>query len=580
MPGERFNPPPPQPPLPPHPPNHPQAQRPSQPTDPSHTTDIGPPPRMTTLGELTAAGYRPRSVRQELRENAARWLRQTPPQAPAQAPPQAPAADPDAPARPPLIPGILGYDRSVLPQVLCALLSGHDLLLLGLRGQAKTRILRSLTHLLDPWIPVIERSERTGVELREDPLRPVTAAGRRAAQELGQGLPIEWVHRHERYVEKLATPDVTVADLIGDLDIVRAAAGLGLSDQAALHFGLIPRANRGLFAINELPDLSPRIQVALFNVLEERDAQIRGHALRLDLDLALVFSANPEDYTNRGRIVTPLKDRIGSVVRTHYPRSTRAAMSVTSASAFLDRAQGIGRGARGRQDEPARAPSIPARATHPLPPALPSLAPPPPVPSIEVPPLLHEVIEDMIARARKSPHINQASGVSVRASIAALENAVSSAEIRAHHNAQGRALLRPCDLQGALAACRGKIELMLADDAPGPDAKPTEDRLLESLLGEAFKAVLGRVVPLSLVEHAADGFQGGLRLELDATTSASDLLSSIKHVKGLSQAAAEACKPLALDPNDPESAALAAEIVLELLYVNNRISKSPDGYAR
>ncbi|MBA4040082.1 MAG: hypothetical protein C0468_07160, partial [Planctomyces sp.] len=542
------------------------------------------PPRCHTLAELRAVGYRPRSVRQELRENASRWIRQTAAsQRDTRSAGPAPDAQPDAPADTPapLIPGILGYDRTVLPQVLAAMLSGHDLLLLGLRGQAKTRILRSLTHLLDEWIPVIERSERTGVELREDPLRPVTAAGRRAAQELGPGLPIEWVHRDDRYVEKLATPDVTVADLIGDLDIVRAAAGLGLSDQAALHFGLIPRANRGLFAINELPDLSPRIQVALFNVLEERDTQIRGHALRLDLDVSLVFSANPEDYTNRGRIVTPLKDRIGSVVRTHYPRSTRAAMAVTRASAFLDRAGGIGPGARGRQGaQPAPAAGPQIAATSQPPAALPSLAPPPPVPTVDIPPLLHEVIEDMIAKARKSPHINQASGVSVRASIAALENALSSAEIRAHTHGQARLTLRPCDLQGALAACRGKIELMLADDAPGPDAKPTEDRLLESLLGEAFKAVLGRALPLSLIEHAAEGFQGGVRLEIDATTSASDLLGSVSHIKGLSQAAAEACRPLGLDPKDPESAALAAEIVLELLYVNNRISKSPDGYAR
>ncbi|MDX1683005.1 MAG: sigma 54-interacting transcriptional regulator, partial [Phycisphaeraceae bacterium] len=252
------------------------------------------PPSVSTLGELRSSDYRFRTVKQELRENLVGRLK----------------------AGEPLLPGIRGYDDSVMPQLVHGLLSHHDLLLLGLRGQAKTRMLRMLPGLLDEWIPVL-----ADVEIPDDPLEPVTDAGRRVVADAGESATVRWLHRDQRYQEKLATPDVTIADLIGEIDIVKYAEGRSLADSETMHYGLIPRANRGIFVINELPDLAPRIQVGLFNVLEERDVQIRGYPIRLNLDLMMAFSANPEDYTNRGRIVTPLKDRIGTVVRTHYPRT-------------------------------------------------------------------------------------------------------------------------------------------------------------------------------------------------------------------------------------------------------------------
>src|SRR5205807_3796383 len=269
-------------------------------------------PRAATVGQLKETGYKPSSVKDELRRNVIRKLK----------------------AGEELFPGIVGYRDTVIPQIVNAILSKHDLLFLGLRGQAKTRILRLLPQLLDEWIPVL-----AGVEINDDPLRPTTKTGKRLIAEQGDDAKIEWVHRDDRYQEKLATPDVTIADLIGEIDLVKHAEGRYLSDESTMHYGLIPRANRGIFAINELPDLPPRIQVGLFNVLEERDIQIRGYPIRLDLDVCLVFSAHPEDYTNRGRIVTPLKDRIGSVIRTHYPETVDESLAITEQNAWLTRAE-------------------------------------------------------------------------------------------------------------------------------------------------------------------------------------------------------------------------------------------------
>src|SRR3954451_22935000 len=267
-------------------------------------------PRAATVGQLKETGYKPCSVKDELRRNVIRKLK----------------------AGEELFPGIVGYRESVIPQLVNGILARHDMLLLGLRGQAKTRILRMLPSLLDEWIPVL-----AGPEINDDPLAPTTKLGRRLIAEQGDDAPIEWVHRDNRYQEKLATPDVTIADLIGEIDLVKHAEGRYLSDESTMHYGLIPRSNRGIFAINELPDLAPRIQVGLFNVLEERDVQIRGYPIRLNLDVCLVFSANPEDYTNRGRIVTPLKDRIGSVIRTHYPETIDEGLEVTRQNAWLAR---------------------------------------------------------------------------------------------------------------------------------------------------------------------------------------------------------------------------------------------------
>jgi len=310
-------------------------------------------PRPATLGQLKETGYKPSSVKDELRRNVIRKLQ----------------------AGEELFPGIVGYRDTVIPQIVNGILSRHDILFLGLRGQAKTRILRLLPDLLDEWMPVL-----TGVDINDDPLRPTTKTGKRIVAEQGDDAKIEWVHRSDRYHEKLATPDVTIADLIGEIDLVKHAEGRYLSDESTMHFGLIPRSNRGIFAINELPDLAPRIQVGLFNVLEERDVQIRGYPVRLDLDVCLVFSANPEDYTNRGRIVTPLKDRIGSVVRTHYPESVDEGIQIAEQNAYVDRVNGsAGSGVR-----------------------------------VDVPRFMNEIIEEVVRLARSSPHVSQASGVSVR----------------------------------------------------------------------------------------------------------------------------------------------------------------------
>lgn len=475
-----------------------------------------------TLGELRAGGYRYRSVKDELRENAFARLS----------------------TNQPLFPGIIGYEDSVMPQIAAGLLSLHDLLLLGLRGQAKTRILRAMVGLLDEWIPVIDDPT---VELRDDPLAPRTSGGRRVVALRGDNTPVRWVHRGDRYVEKLATPDVTIADLIGEIDLVKYAQGRTLGDESTMHYGLIPRANRGLFVINELPDLSPRIQVGLFNVLEERDVQIRGFTVRLELDVCLMFSANPEDYTNRGRIVTPLKDRIGSVVRTHYPTDNREAMRITRENAYLERGG-------------------PAKAKR---------------PEVQLPVIIHEIIEETIRQARRSPHINQASGVSVRASIAAVENVVSGAELRGVKTGEPRVCVRPCDLAMVAPALRGKIELMLADDGgSGKDGKPVEDKLIDALVGEAIKSMLSRKLNVDGLAGIADAFKNGLKLELGDGMSAGDAYASMKLVPGLPEAIGELGKKLELDTKDEQHKAVLGELVLEFLYVNNRLSKRGGTYAR
>jgi len=474
-------------------------------------------PQPATLGQLKATGYRYRPVKQELRENLIARLRAL----------GAQNGDPDAEE---LFPGVRGYRDTVLPQIIHAVFARHDMLFLGLRGQAKTRILRMLPSLLDEWVPVI-----AGIEIPDDPLAPMTTPGKHAVASGGDDTPIRWMGRDDRYHEKLATPDVTIADLIGEIDIVKHAEGRYLSDEATMHFGLIPRTNRGIFAINELPDLSPRIQVGLFNVLEERDVQIRGYPVRLHLDCCLVFSANPEDYTNRGRIVTPLKDRIGSVIRTHYPQTTAEAMRITRENAWVDReAEGTS------------------------------------VPVVEVPQYLHRIIEDAVAAARSSPHINQASGVSVRTSIACLETVVSSAERRGLVTGEPRIVPRICDLSHVHTATRGKIELMMAEE--GDD---TEDRLVTSLLGEAVKGVFDQIADVDEFEQLADRFADGLKLAVGDQVSAADQIASMKHVDGLLRAARTIADRLDLDPDDQAHLAGAGEFLLEALYVHNLLSKHP-----
>jgi magnesium chelatase subunit I len=501
-------------------------------------TQSFPPPQPAdvprTLGELNESGYRYRPVKQELRENALRRV-----------------ASGDA-----LFPGVVGYEESVTPQLIQGLLSGHDMLLLGLRGQAKTRLLRACADLLDEWVPIISAP---GMDIPDDPVHPTTGPGLRIVHEMGDVTPIRWLHRSRRYHEKLATPDVTIADLIGEIDLVKHAEGRYLSDEATIHFGLVPRSNRGLFVINELPDLPPRIQVGLFNVLEERDVQIRGYPVRMELDLCLMFSANPEDYTNRGRIVTPLKDRIGSVVRTHYPLTNTEAMRITRDNAFVRRSSGFTHGG-GIPPVDADPTAEDVRNT---------LAPK--APEVDVPPVMHEILEEMIRQARRSAHVNQASGVSVRASIAALECLVSAAEMRAMRTGVPRVVARPCDTTHIAAAMRGKIELMIAEDSP--DGSSTEDRLIHALLGEAMKSVVEQWVDISDVEHIAEPFSDGLRFELDDTSTDRDVVASMKHVDGLLDAAMQLAADAGLDAGDEASLACAGELVLEFLYVNNRLSK-------
>ncbi len=459
--------------------------------------------RPSTLGELKVSGYRARSVRDEMRENLIRKLR----------------------AEEPIFPGIVGYDDTVVPQVVNAILSRHDMLFLGLRGQAKTRMLRALPALLDEYMPTI-----AGGELFDEPLQPRFRQSKMIVAEKGDNAELHWVHRNERYHEKLATPDVTIADLLGEIDLVKHAEGRYLADESIMHFGLIPRTNRGIFAINELPDLAPKIQVGLFNVLEERDVQIRGFPILLPLDICMVFSANPEDYTNRGRIVTPLKDRIGSVIRTHYPRGTEESLAITKQNAWLERDGNA--------------------------------------PKVEVPRFMAELIEEFIRLARTSPHVNQQSGVSVRASIACMETLVSNAERRGIALGEPRVIPRVSDLANVSASCRGKIELMLAED------EQSEDKLIAALLGEAVKNVAANYFELDALDPLVEQFQGGkTSIEVGDDVPAAAMAESVSRFKALSPTANKICRDAELDPKDPPAMASAVEFVLEALYVNNRLSK-------
>ena len=463
-------------------------------------------PRIATVGQLKESGYRPLSVKDEMRRNLVRKLK----------------------AGGELFPGIVGYRDSVIPQIVNGILSKHDLLFLGLRGQAKTRILRMLPQLLDEWIPTL-----AGTEINDDPIAPMTKTGKRIVAEQGDDAPIEWVHRDDRYHEKLATPDVTIADLIGEVDLVKHAEGRYLSDESTMHYGLIPRSNRGLFAINELPDLAPRIQVGLFNVLEERDIQIRGYPIRLNLDVCLVFSANPEDYTNRGRIVTPLKDRIGSVIRTHYPETISEGIEIVKQNAWLER------------DKEGSSSGV----------------------TVEFPPFMSEIIEEVVRLARHSPHVSQASGVSVRTSIANAETVASNAERRGITHGESRVVPRICDLNFLVASCRGKIEMTLAEE------DGAEDKLIQSIVGEAVKNVFNRVADSDEYEQITQVFQGNLTFPAGDDIAAEEFVANMKLVKTLPQSAQRLAKEMELNANDPQHLAAVGEFILEGLYVNNRLSK-------
>ena len=426
-----------------------------------------------------------------------------------------------------LFPGIIGYDETVIPQVVNAVLSGHDVLFLGLRGQGKTRMLRMLVDLLDEAVPIV-----AGSEINDDPFAPLSKYARDLVATKGDTCPIEWIGRDRRYHEKLATPDVTIADLIGEVDLIKHAEGRHLSSEDVMHFGLIPRTHRGIFCMNELPDLSPKIQVGLFNVLEERDVQIRGFTVRLALDVCMVFSANPEDYTNRGRIVTPLKDRIGSVVRTHYPLTRELGMQITDANAWRERDDG---------------------------------------PRIAVPKFLKEIVEETSRLARTSPHVNQASGVSVRMSIANYENLISNAERRALALGEQRAVARVSDLIALVGSSRGKIELNMTEETG------EEDKLLSRIVEEAVKSIFDQHFDPKHYRNIVEYFESGNTLEVGDRLPAAEVLKRIDAVrefrKQVAKSAGELDPELAATPLRPQLEASVAEFILDGLYCHNRLNK-------
>jgi magnesium chelatase subunit I len=459
-----------------------------------------------TLGDLRRSGAPSRPVKQEIRDNLVRKLE----------------------AGEGLFPGIIGFDETVVPQLVNAILSRHNFILLGLRGQAKSRILRGLTDLLDERIAVVP-----GCEIHDDPLQPICAGCRARVARDGDEMPIAWLTREARYVEKLATPDVTIADMVGDIDPIKAAqAGLNLSDELTMHYGLLPRANRGIFAINELPDLAGKIQVGLFNILQEGDVQIKGYPIRLRLDVLLVFTANPEDYTARGKIITPLKDRIGSEIRTHYPVTRHNAMAITRQEAWIDR--------------------LGARA-------------------VNIPDYVREVVEEVAFQARADRKIDKRSGVSQRLPITTLELVVSNAERRALANGEKLVVPRVTDIYAALPSITGKFELEYEGELRG--AEQVARDLIRLAVGNVFVGMFEGVDTRTVVEW----FDLGGTLPLADNTSASELIATTRGVQGLIELAGQA----GVAPgSDPALVASAIDFVLEGLHAQKKISRSDErGYS-
>jgi len=462
--------------------------------------------RPTTLRELVAAGYESRTVKDEIRANLVRKLK----------------------AGEELFPGIQGYEDTVVPQIVNALLARHDFILLGLRGQAKSRILRQLASLLDEHVPIL-----AGSEVSDDPLAPISKYGRQLLEERGDEAPIEWIPRDARYVEKLATPDVTIADMIGDVDPIKAARGGHiLADELTIHYGLLPRANRGIFAINELPDLAGKIQVGLFNILQEGDIQVKGYPIRMSLDVLMVFTANPEDYTARGKIITPLKDRIGAEIRTHYPEELEIGTSITRQEAWVAR----------------------------------------PDSCVEVPPFLEETIERIAFLARDDKRVDQRSGISQRMPITIMETVVSNAERRALRHGEDVAVPRIGDLYAALPAVTGKMELEYEGELHGADRIARE--LIQQSSSQTFDVRAGGADVEDIVEYFETG--GALQVGEDASSSA--CVQGFETVPGLLQLVERVgLAPVAA--SDGVRAA-ACELVLEALVAQKRISRSSAGYTR
>lgn len=457
--------------------------------------------KTTTLGELKKKGVPPqfRSVRDEIRQNLIEKLRK----------------DED------VLPGIVGFDETVKPAVINALLSRHDFILLGLRGQAKSRILRGITQLLDDKIPAIAESE-----INDDPFFPISDVSRRRIELEADQLPIRFLTREDRYVEKLATPDVTVADIVGDLDPIKAARrGTSLSSFENIHFGLLPRAHRGIFAVNELPDLAPKIQVALLNIMQEGDVQIRGFPVRLPLDVLLIFSANPEDYTARGKIITPLKDRIGSEIRTHYPLRLRDAVRITGQEAWT-----------GRQEI-----------------------------STQMPEFISEIIEMVAFVARQDSRIDRRSGVSQRMPISCAESSISNAEQRALLNQEDSATVRIADIYASLPAITGKLELEYEGELKGAE------RIGRELIQLAVHEIFGRRFPENSFEQVVQWFNLGGEVQVSEQTSDADYLQRIGQIQGVEVF----FEQFQVEPKRaPGLAVSAAEFLLEGLCAQKKLSRS------
>ena len=450
--------------------------------------------RADTVGRLRESGYQPRSVKQELRDNLIARLRSG-------------AA---------LFPGIVGYEESVVPQIENAILSGQDIVFLGERGQAKTRMARLLVGLLDEAVPAL-----AGCEINDEPLAPICQACRARIAEEGDAAAVTWLPRDRRYGEKLATPDITIADLIGEVDPIKVAEGRYLADELTIHYGLLPRTNRGIFAINELPDLAERIQVGLLNIMEERDVQIRGYKVRLPLDLYVVASANPEDYTNRGRIITPLKDRFGSQIRTHYPRRLEHEIAIMEAERTHFTTDGL---------------------------------------EIRSPEYMKQVIAELTHLARRSSDISQRSGVSVRVSICNYENLLSTALKRAIRLGEREAAPRVTDLGSLVASTSGKIEMETLGDGG-------EDKVLAKLMQRAVLNVFNRSFTGAELEEVVGAFQGGLRVEV------SDIMSSGEYVRQLGEVRPLAAAVKKLGAADPATVASALEFILEGLHLSRKLNK-------
>jgi magnesium chelatase subunit I len=458
-----------------------------------------------TLGELKSSGYKTRSVKDEMRENLIEKLR----------------------SGERLFKGVLGYDESVVPQITNAILAKHNLILLGLRGQAKSRIIRQLTELLDEEIPII-----AGSEINDNPFQPLSAFGRQRIAENGDETKIDWVKRDSRFVEKLATPDVTIADIIGDIDPIKAAKGGHLlSDELTIFYGLLPRANRGIFAINELPDLAGKIQVGLFNIMQEGDVQIKGFPVRLPLDVMLVFSANPEDYTARGKIITPLKDRIGAEIQTHYPKDIGLGTSITKQEAWTER--NLGDGFR-----------------------------------LEIPEFIAEIVEQIAFEARDDQRIDKRSGVSQRFPITALEAAVSNAERRALITGESEIVPRISDVYAALPAMTGKMELEYEGEQIGAH------RLAKDLIKKAGGVIFEGFFLGIDFEPTVRWFDEGNKLLLSDTVSASEGAMLLDAVPDLIDSTVTT---LDIKRGDEAKLVSACEFVLEGLYAHNKISRNEEG---